>query len=346
MKSRRTFIKLLAGISAFIIPWTILPRYWGQKIEALLGKPPVKLDFSAEADQDRQRPSPEALEKKAYDDILALSHPDMQGRRAGTAGETRALVYIQEQLESLRLKPCGEEGYWQMFSVPPMQERYINGRALFRPNEADSLRMPAANILAGLPGRNQSQSLIISAHYDHLGIYDGKLCPGANDNASGVGCILQVMRLLVQDSLKGSQPRLNIVAAFWGAEEMGFLGSKHFVKKPTIPLSEIKGVINYDTVGNGEKKDFILWSAGDSPYLDNIRKAIQKNKAEIELVAGQGHQSDEASFSNTGIPAVTILSKDWLLKNHTSQDDITMINQEKLATACSVLYDVVKEIAY
>jgi len=346
MNSRRTFLKLFATISAFVIPWTVLPKYWAQEVSYLLGRPSVKVSNPSEKAPQRVSPAAEVLERKAMEDIQALSSLDKQGRRAGTAGETRALVYLQEQLEALHLKPFGDDQYWQMFSIPSMQERRINGRALFRPDEGDSLRMPAANILAGLEGTNREQTLLISAHYDHLGLYEGILCPGANDNASGVGCVLQVMRRLVKDSLQGIQPHQNIVAVLWGAEEMGFLGSKHFVKKPTIPLSQIQAVINFDTVANGEKKEFILWSSRENFLIRSAEKAISENGAEVEWVSGQGHHSDEFSFANTGIPAVTLLSRDWLSKNHTPQDDVSLINQEKLEIACAVLYDMVKEIAY
>lgn len=347
MKSRRTFFKILAGIGVFVLPWTVLPKLWGQKLENLIGRPSIKVMISPiNQSNESSKPSAEVLTKKAVEDIQALSNPDMQGRRAGTAGETRALVYLEEQLRELKLKAFGDEQYWQMFSIPPVQERIINGRALFRPDVTDSFRMPSANILAGLPGADLEETLIISAHYDHLGIYQGKLCPGANDNASGVGCILQVMRSLVQDYFQGIRPKLNIVAAFWGAEEMGFLGSKHFVKNSPIPLSSLKAVINYDTVGNGQKKDFILWSTGASSLQEIMKEAITKNGAVLELASGGGHQSDEAAFVGTGVPIVTMLSKEWLLNNHTSEDNLSLINEEKLDTACAVLYDVVKRIAY
>jgi aminopeptidase YwaD len=347
MKSRRTFLKILAGIGTFIVPWTVLPELWREKSGFFLTRPSVKPVISPSVKHTGfRKPSAEILARKAIEDIEALSHPDMQGRRAGTAGETKALVYLEEQLGLLNLEAFGDNGYWQMFSIPSMKEKIINGRALFRPDETDSLRMPAANILAGLPGKNQEEAIIISSHYDHLGIYNGKLCSGANDNASGVGCILQVMRRLVRDYCQGIRPQLNIVAAFWGAEEMGYLGSKHFVKNSAIPLSNLKALINYDTVGNGEKKDFILWSAGNSPLIENMKEAIARNGATLDPDSGHGHQSDEAAFSGTGIPAVTMLSKDWLINNHTPEDNISLINEAKLETACSILYDVVKEIAY
>ncbi len=290
--------------------------------------------------------SPQILNRKALEDIKALSDPHLQGRRAGTAGETLALVYLEGQAKDLHLFAFGEnKNYWQMFSIPSMAEKIINNRALFRPDETDHLLNPAANMLAGIVGKNPEKTVIISAHYDHLGVYMGKLYPGANDNASGVGCVLEVMRRLVADALGGYRPEINIVAAFWGAEEMGFLGSEHFVKKPTIPLSNIHAVINCDTVANGQKDDFSLWADQDNFLVKAMQKAAGNYGVDIKNVSGEGHHSDEISFAAAGVPAVTLLSKEWLDKNHTPKDDLSLINSDKLDFACQLVYDLIKQLA-
>jgi len=343
MKSRRAFLKILSFLAAMVIPWTVLPQQWRQVMSYPTGRPPVKLAV-AQADEDG--PSVKILQAKAFEDIEALSHPDMEGRRSGTAGETRALVYLTDQFEALKLQPFGIDRYLQRFAIPLMEERIINGRALFRPAARSDLSLSSANLLAGIKGKNQAYSIIVSAHYDHLGIYRDKLCPGANDNASGVSCILEVMRRLVKESLAGTQPRINVAAVFWGAEEMGYLGSKYFVKNPTIPLSSLQAVINFDTVAWGKEKDFILWSQGPDSLSKIIMEEGRNNGAKVELAAPNGHGSDERSFQDSGIPAVTVLSRDWLRKNHTPEDDLTIINRDKLETACAILYDTIKKLAY
>lgn len=345
MVSRRTYLKIVAGSGAFVLPWTVLPKLAGQTIQNFLGKPAVKIVLPSQYNI-LEKPSAEVLAKTALEDIQSLSDPGLEGRRAGTAGETRALVYLEEQCKALNLKAFGGTHYWQMFSIPAMEERIINGRALFRPDSQDNYVMPAANLLAGLPGKNQGETLILSAHYDHLGIYAQQLYPGANDNASGVGCVLQVMRRLTGEYHDGNRPKINIAAAFWGAEEMGYLGSKYFVKNPLIPLSEIRAVINLDTVAIGQEKDFILWEIGNSSLTGIIKKAVKKNEATIEADTGGGHHSDEVAFIGTGVPAVTMLSRQWLDRNHTPADDFSIINPEKLETAVGILYDAVQKIAY
>ncbi|KUO65589.1 MAG: peptidase M28 [Gracilibacter sp. BRH_c7a] len=347
MNTRRTFIKFLSFFGALIIPWTILPQKWSRSLSLLVGKPPIKLDIArADGADGSNKIAAEILAKKGFEDIQVLCQVDMQGRRAGTIGETRAYVYLEEQLRALQLEPFGDNNYLQTFSIPEMAERVINGRALFRPKQVDVSSILATNLLAGIKGANQNEAIIISAHYDHLGIYNGELHRGANDNASGVGCILEVMRRLVQENLVGLIPKINIVAVFWGAEEMGFLGSKYFVKNPTIPLSNIRAIINFDTIATGIKEEFIFWVPKDNSLIEIVKQVAKQNGARIEKDYGNGHKSDESSFLDTSIPALTVLSKAWLRKNHTPEDDITIINEEKLKLACNILYDTVKELAY
>jgi Zn-dependent M28 family amino/carboxypeptidase len=347
MKSRRTFLKIAAGLAAFVIPWTVLPGAWAQKLGSLMGIPSSSIEF-ASGEGTVWVPSTQAISRKAIEDVQYLSHANLEGRRAGTAGETKVLVYLEGQFKALLLKSFSADNYWQLFSIPSMKEKMIDGRALFRPDETDTLRVPAANILAGITGNNPEQTLILSAHFDHLGIYNGEVYPGANDNASGVGCILQVIRQLVKEAQDGFAPKINIAVAFWSAEEMGFLGSKYFVQNPLIPLSEIKAVINADTVGNGAVGEYILWSAGGNSQtlIETMKDAGRVNGAVLEHVSGGSHHSDEISFTGTGIPAVTILGKEWLVNNHTPGDKISAVNEEKLEMTCNIIYRAIKSLAY
>ena len=346
MKTRRAFLKTLSFFIALVVPWTILPQKWRQSLNHLAGRPIAEVDVAEAAEEDTIGIAPEVLSRKGFEDIQALCQPGMQGRRAGTDGETRTLVYLKDQLEALKLEPFGDEGFFQKFSIPSMAERVINGRALFRPQGTNTPPIPSTNLLGGLKGMNQEESIIISAHYDHLGIYQGELHRGANDNASGVGCVLEVMRRLVSERIQGTIPRINVVAVFWGAEEMGLLGSNYFVKNPTIPLSNISAVINFDTISRGDSEEFILWSKTDGTVISTIMNVGSRLGARIEKTDGNGHKSDDVSFQGTSIPAVTVLSKDWLLNNHTKEDDISNISEKKFELACNILYYTVKEVAY
>jgi len=346
LKASTIVCKILITLGVIVISLTTWPSVYAEKLIGLAAKPNVWLEAPKEYWDDVYI-SPQILQRRAIEDIRILCDPQMQGRRAGTAGETKAMVYLEEQLKALHLLAMGEDNnYLQLFPIPTMRATTINGRVLFRPDINDSFLNPAANILACIPGRDPGQTVIISAHYDHLGVYQGKLYPGANDNASGVSCVLEVVRRLTADSLAGKSPIPNIVVAFWGAEEMGYLGSSYFVSQLTIPLASIKAVINMDSVANGQKEDFIFWSKENDFLVETIQKIVSNLGGRIEKNNGQGHASDELPFVKADIPAVTLLSKQWLNKNHTPADDLTQINEEKLELATDILYALVQEIAY
>ncbi len=340
----RFFLKTICVLGAFLLVFTVSPEHV-EGIKNMLRLPEIILgvDHNPVPVPKAETTSENTWVKKMVEDIRVLTSPEMEGRRGGTTGETRAALYIMEQLQQLGLEELGENGYFQVFTIPPMEERFIKGRALFRPS-TEGLKMPSCNILAGLEGKNKDEKIILSAHFDHLGIFNGQLCPGANDNASGVSCVLEIMRRLKEDQTQGKQPEKSIMAVFWGAEEMGYLGSRHFVDHPTVPLEQIKGVINLDSVANGSANSFIIWTNKNSPLAAKIQKIGQEKNAHIKIQEKHTHFSDEVSFKKTSIPALTILSKEWLTKNHTPEDNLSQINEEKLDLICDIVYQLIYEL--
>ena len=233
--TRRTFIKILLGLGAIALPWTGWPERFGKRLENLVDQPAAQLSFPV--DSDDVKIDSNCLQRTALDDINYLAKPELEGRRAGTSGEGLAADYLSGQLLGLGLEPMGEHGtFIQAFTIPAMTGVVANGRVTFRSTGREALRVPCANVCGGLRGDNQEEVIILSAHYDHVGIFQGKLYPGANDNASGVGCVLDIMRRLVRE---GQKPKRTVMAVFWSAEEMGYLGSTAFVQRPTVPLAQI-----------------------------------------------------------------------------------------------------------
>ena len=121
------------------------------------------------------------------------------------------------------------------------------------------------NILGMLNGRNFGEEyIIVSAHYDHLGIIDSILYPGADDNASGTAAVLELARMFSDLAKQGLQTKRNIVFAFFSGEENGLLGSSYFVNHPPILLHNIEANLNVDMIGRKdslynqpEKPDYI-----------------------------------------------------------------------------------------
>ncbi|MEA4902181.1 M28 family metallopeptidase [Desulfitobacterium sp.] len=345
MSSRRNFLKMLLGLSALSLPWTLWPGKINQTFQSWVKRPSVKL-ITPMSELPQGVTDEEMLYHSAMEDITALSAPEMQGRQAGTVGENKASSYLSKQMSSLGLIPMGDQGknFTQVFTIPPVSKNVVNGRLTFIPGTLGSLRTPSVNLLGAIKGKVQDQVILVSAHYDHLGVYQGKIYPGANDNASGVSCVLEVIRRLLRD---GKPARKTVVFAFWSAEEMGFIGSKAFVQSPTFPLGQIQAMLNIDTVGNGPVGDFGLWSVNE----DNIAyQAVRAAAIQAGASAGRtpfgGHNSDQASFAQTGIPAVTLMAGDWLNKNHTPEDTIDLIEPEQLELASDIVYRAVQLLAF
>ncbi|HWQ42724.1 MAG TPA: M20/M25/M40 family metallo-hydrolase [Desulfosporosinus sp.] len=344
MQTRRAFIKTLLGLGAIILPWGLLPTRLGEAMKTGLGHPPVKLLLPPTI-QLNTAISEEGLIRTAMDDILTLSAPEMQGRKAGTAGEAKAAEYLSSQLSLLGLKSMGdpETGFNQAFTIPSVIQCRVNGRVTFKAGANKILRTPSVNLLGGLMGEKQQEIILLSAHYDHLGIFEGHLYPGANDNASGIGCILDVMRRILRE---GHVPKRTIALAFWSAEEMGFVGSEAFVRASPFPLQQIKAVLNADTVGNGTLGNFALWGDGENTAVKAISQAAAECGASAPLIPTTGHNSDSISFASAGIPAVTLMTYDWLNKNHTPEDTTALLNPEQIRLASEIMYRAVHILAF
>ncbi|ODA42543.1 M20/M25/M40 family metallo-hydrolase [Desulfosporosinus sp. BG] len=346
MQTRRVFLKTLLGFAAIIIPWSVLPTRLGEAMKTGLGHPSVKLLLPPSLTSKQNNAiNEESLSRTAMDDIFALTSSEMQGRKAGSVGEAKAAEYLASQLSMLGLKPMGDQetGFTQAFTISPVIETRINGRLTFRPGENRNLRTPSANLLGGLLGENPAEIVLISAHYDHLGVFEGQVYPGANDNASGVGCVLDVMRRILRE---GKTPKRTIVLAFWSAEEMGFVGSEAFVHASSFPLHQIQAVLNVDTVGNGMIGDFALWSNGENIAVKAIYKAASECGASAVLTPTGGHNSDSVSFISAGIPALTLMTHDWLYKNHTPEDTTALVKPEQIHLASEIIYRAVHILAF
>jgi aminopeptidase YwaD len=349
MSTRRGFLKCLGGLGACLLPWTGLSDLFVNNHQPAQASIKTLLHAENSPTNPNQETINSYLKRTALDDVLVLTQPEFNGRRAGTLGEEKAAAYLVNQMRGLGLEPLGDymdnrqRNYIHAFTISPVVEEFVNNRLTFRQGNPNSLHTPSANVIGGLMGINNNESVILSAHYDHLGIFQGNLYPGANDNASGVGCILDVMRRLIKEGLK---PKRNVVLAFWGAEEMGFVGSYSFVHNPTIPLSSIQAVFNVDSVGNGPLGEFALWADNENHAVQAVQAAVSKNKASAILTPNNGHNSDQVYFNTEHVPAVTLMARDWLYKNHTPEDIPSFVVPQKIALASDILYSAVHELVF
>lgn len=183
---------------------------------------------------------------------------------------------------------------------------------------ADVIRStgPAWNVLAGLPDRD-GDVVMVGAHYDHLGHGgSGSLAPGslgeihngADDNASGTAVVLELARLF-----RAAPPSSDtqLVFALWSGEELGLLGSEHWVDEPTFDLDRVRGYLNLDMVGRAGDGSLQVLGVGTSPAFESWMEPAGEG-AELELslnLSGAGlGGSDHQTFLNRGIPALHLFS--------------------------------------
>lgn len=153
---------------------------------------------------------------------------------------------------------------------------------------------------------NNTETIVICAHYDHLGEQDSVYYPGADDNASGVAVLLELAQLLAQDTFTFSK---NIQIVFFSAEEQGLFGSEHFVYKSPFFKENTTLCINLDMVGfvyaNNPAIYIIDYAPGD--LYDDVFGGIEDSYVQFSLIHHENFlnefSSDHISFVTQGIPA-------------------------------------------
>jgi len=275
--------------------------------------------------------SPVFSEKQMMQDIKTLASEDMQGRSLGSAGINKAAEYIANEFRSAGLRP-----------LPAYKSYYQSWQ---QDISSFNQSMELNNVIGFIPGKNpkyQGESVIISAHYDHLGIdapgvrqlYKGKIHYGADDNASGVAVMLELARLM---AAKSQYERSVIFVAFTG-EEVERLGSKYFVKHlKDFPLNKIMGVVNLDTVGRLENNPLIVFGTGSASEWVHIFRGVGfVTGVKIKSVAQEFGSSDQRSFLDVNVPGVQFFSgvnQDF----HRPSDTIEKIDSRGLVKIATVL---------
>ena len=205
------------------------------------------------------------------------------------------------------------------------------------------------NVLAYLPGKS-SEYIVIGAHYDHLGRGDsnslapsqiGQIHPGADDNASGTAGVLELARLFAP--LKGQLERGILFMSFSG-EELGLLGSAHWVKEPTLPLDKCVAMINMDMIGRIRDNKIYIGGVGTgSTFKPILDEAEKKSNFKVESSPGGYSASDHTSFVAQKIPVLFFFSglhADY----HKPSDTWDKINTPSAAQLLDMVGDVAMQL--
>ena len=176
------------------------------------------------------------------------------------------------------------------------------------------------NVAGLVKGKNRNKpALIFSAHYDHLGrLGENAFFPGANDNASGVAMLLSLARHYARPENK---PEQDILFIAFGAEELGLLGSQHYIKNPLIPLEKVGFMINLDIAGTGEEGIKVV-NGKIFEQEFNLLQSINEQNNLLPMVSARGEacNSDHCFFYEAGIPSFYIYTLGGIQAYHDIDD--------------------------
>ena len=207
---------------------------------------------------------------------------------------------------------------------------------------SDEIR--GANVVGVLPGTDPAlagEAVVIGAHYDHLGRVDGVIHPGADDNASGTAVAVGLARAF---AAAGGMGRTLVVVLF-GAEELGLIGSGHYVANPVVPLARTVAMVNFDMVGRLRDRPVSVAGGDSGSDLRALAsEAAQKEGITVNLQGSPFGPSDHSKFYDAGVPVLffhTGSHDDY----HRPTDTADKINADGMARVAAVAVRVIERLA-
>jgi hypothetical protein len=272
-------------------------------------------------------------------DVNYLADDKLEGREIGTKGERLAAEYIAKRFQELGLSPKGTDGYFQTFSRKQEQDPHST-------TPTDTGRVVGRNV-AALIDNEAKTTIIIGAHYDHLGYgHHGSLHAGepaihngADDNASGIAVMLQLA-----EELKTASKANNYLFIAFSGEEPGLWGSNFFTKEPTLKLEDVNYMINMDMVGRlNAENTLAINGTGTSPVWTELLKKLGEGTFKLVLSESGVGPSDHTSFYLKDIPVLHFFTgqhEDY----HKPSDDVEKVNFMGMAKIGSLIFSIISEL--
>lgn len=290
-------------------------------------------------------------EDAARSHVYFLSHNLLEGRQAGTRGSQLAQQYIISRMREIGIRPY-TDSYLQAFSAVARPVLHRQPRYYVETDSVNNiLKVPhyilnMANVIAVIPGNSSADTIVIGAHFDHEGISPtlagDKIYNRADDNASGVSAVLQIMQAFVKS---GATPHRTIIFAFWDGEELGTLGSRYFVQH-FQDASHIKAYLNFDMIGGNNRPDdpqyFVYFYTENHPLFGNW---LKEDLSHYHFVLHPNYKpwdnpiggSDQGSFARHGIPIIWYHTDAQPHYNKPS-DEAQTINYSKLTNITRISF--------
>jgi Zn-dependent M28 family amino/carboxypeptidase len=278
--------------------------------------------------QAQARPSPLFDSAQLLADLRILAADDMQGRQAGTPGGEKARAYVVERFKASGLEPAGGS-FVHAFT-------FSSGRG------DAAVERAAANVLGVVRGTaHPDRYIVVSAHYDHIGVRNGEVFNGADDNASGTAALFAMAR-----HFSVNRPANSLLFAALDAEESGLRGARAFVAKPPVDPASLVLNVNMDMIGRDPDDKLYVVGTHQQPFLRPYIDAIAA-KAPVRLIPGHDNpaekgvqdwsrSSDHAAFCQAKIPCLYFGVEDFG-NHHKASDDYETMTHDFYVRAVETL---------
>lgn len=260
-------------------------------------------------------------------DVQVISSDEMEGRLVGTEGNAKARAYIISRFEEI--------------GVSSFMGKYAHS---FMFKKRDGSEVEGTNVLATIQGESDSV-IVISAHYDHLGIRDSLIYNGADDDASGTAAVLALA-----DYFSKVKPKHTLVFATFDAEEGGLRGARAFVED-SVFLQKVKLNVNMDMIAQNDKNELYAVGTYHYPWLKPILELVETGN--VSLLFGHDSpdlgyddwtmSSDHGPFHQKGVPFVYFGVEDHE-HYHKATDEFETLPQEFYKNSVQVILNAVLEL--
>ncbi len=240
--------------------------------------------------------------------LMVIASDEMEGRDTGSEGQKKAGRYMIDYYKSRGISyPEALGSYYQKIPKEQLKSR----RATLPDSE---------NILAFIKGTEKPDEIVvISAHYDHVGMHDGVIYNGADDDGSGTVAVMEIAEAFQQAKKAGAGPKRSVLFLHVTGEEHGLLGSKFYSDNPVFDLKNTVVDVNIDMIGRSDAENegnnyvYVIGSEMLSSELKKINEAANKVTHNLELNYKYDdpkdpnrlyYRSDHYNFAKKGIPVI------------------------------------------
>lgn len=283
-------------------------------------------------------------------DLFVIASDEMEGRETGSEGQKKAGRYMIEQYRRMGVGfPPALKSFYQ-----PVPESFMK-------TKTRGGNLPASeNILAYIEGSEKPDELIvISAHYDHVGIRDGQIYNGADDDGSGTVAVMEIAEAFQAAKKAGHGPKRSILFLHVTGEEHGLIGSDYYAQNPVFPFANTVANLNIDMIGRCDPdncgKDYVYVIGSEMLSSDLKKINVEANNKTVNLELNYKYddpndkmrlyyRSDHYNFAKNNIP-VAFYFDGIHADYHKPTDDADKIDYVALQKRTQLIFATAWELA-